>query len=178
MPQSMLESVKGIVNRWPKVTPSQCSESGITLSRRLPSGECVRSQIFVAHGDHLAHDSSGPLFCFYGSLSLCDSSFPPPRGRASTHSPSHLRSQSYPIHLSVMAKPGDAHWVAASVCASTISSAWAWSSGIQMLQSCALRLGLSSLTALIQVGNSCITLHCGFSILLPCLCANGSCTSI
>ena len=36
VPQSMLaESAKGIVNRRPKVTPSQCSESGTMLSRRL-----------------------------------------------------------------------------------------------------------------------------------------------
>ena len=61
VPQSMLEeSVKGIVNHRPKVTSSQCSESGIKLS-------AIR--IFLSHMAIIwLLIRPGPLFCFYGSL--------------------------------------------------------------------------------------------------------------
>ena len=66
------ESVKGIVNHQPKLTPSQSSESGITLSQCLDrSGKnaCeIPSQIFVTHGEHLAPDSSGLFVLFLGTL--------------------------------------------------------------------------------------------------------------
>ena len=74
VPQSMLEeSVKGIVNRRPKVTPLQCSASGINTKS---ASEMCACQIFVTHGDHLAPDSSG-LFVFFFFQPIYVSSFPP-----------------------------------------------------------------------------------------------------
>jgi len=172
VPQYVLEeSVKGVVNRRPKVTPSQCSESasGITLSWRLANACRVRDskQIYVTRGDHLAPDSLGHFVLF---LMEPKSSFLPAFNPHAITSEA-LLSQSYPIHLSEMAKPDDAHWVAG---ASTIPSAWAWSSGIH---ACALGLALSSCKHSQRSFNLRFReLRC--SILLLCLCANGSCTSI
>ena len=86
------------------------------------------SQILLTHGDHLAPDSSEP-FCFVFMAAYFFIS------ARLQHTPSHLLSQSYPIHLSVMAKPqvDYAHWVAGNACASTIPIAWGCSSGIPML---------------------------------------------
>ena len=96
---------------------------GVCDHTKSVSGARLPTQIFVTRGDHLGPDSSG-LFV----LVLRHSSFPPEWPAFNTHA-SPLLSQSYPIHLSVMAKPDDAHWVAGSA---TIPSAWACSSGIPM----------------------------------------------
>jgi len=80
VPQSMLdESVKGIVNCRPKVTPSQCSESGITL--KSASGKMgARLQIFC-------HTWRSSGFWFVRALCFV---FTPayitrPSGQSSTH---------------------------------------------------------------------------------------------
>ena len=109
VPQSMLEeSVKGIVNRRPKVAPSQCSEFGFTLSQRVE--KCVRDCQFLSHMAIIwLLIRPGSLFCFYGSLSLYDSSFPPQRPAFNPHTITSPKSVVSNPFLSVMGKPGDAH---------------------------------------------------------------------